>query len=108
MHALTLACLCNAFKKGLLRHVNEPARFGADGTTGKGCRAIAMKTLIVRAHIHRNDVPFLQGVMTRNSVDNRAVNADARACRVAVVIQERRFRALRYDEIVNGLIYRLR
>ena len=66
MHAIALVGLSNAFKEGLPGHINELLRFGADGTTGKGCRTIAMKTLIVRAHVHRNNVPFLQGVMPRN------------------------------------------
>ena len=108
MHSFTLGGEFHAFKEGLNRHINELLSFGADGTTGKGCCTIAMKTLIERAHIHRHDIPFLQDITIRNSVDHSAVDADTRACREAVVAEERRFRALSHNVIVNGLIDCLR
>ena len=88
MHTIALDRVPDALVEGLPGHVNELPRFGADGTTGVGSGTIAMKTLIERPHVHRHDIPFFQGVMPRNSVDNRAVDADARACRVAAVVQE--------------------
>ena len=97
----------DALEEGLPGHVNELLRFGADAAAGIGCCTIAMKSLVVRAHVHRHDVPVFQDVMSRNPVDDRAVDADARAGRIAAVVQERRFRALRHDIIVNGLIDRL-
>src|SRR5699024_834859 len=99
LHAVALADHPQPFKEGLGGHVNELLRFGADGTTGKGLSTVSMKSLIVRAHVHRHDVPFLQDSSVGNAVDHHIVDADARACREAAVIQERRFGALTYNEI---------
>jgi hypothetical protein len=104
LHTHALFCEPDTLEEGLPGHVNELLRFGADAAAGIGCSAIAMKSLKVRAHVHRHDVPVFQDVMSRNPVDDRAVDADARAGRIAAVVQERRFRALRDDIIVNGLI----
>ena len=62
----------------------QPLCFGADGTAGKGSRAISMKSLIERAHVYGDDIALLEDVSAGDPVDHHLVDRDARACREAV------------------------
>ena len=67
----------NPFKEALLRDINQLLGFGADGTAGVSCRAVAMKSLVKGSHIDGHDIPFLQDIAARNSVDNAVVHRNA-------------------------------
>ena len=102
LHPIALFCPGNALIEALPGNVDKTLGFGADGTTGIGSCTITMESLVKRPHVHGHDVPFLQDVAIRNSVDHGAVDADAYAGGIAVVVQERRFGALPHDKIVDG------
>ena len=106
-HSVSPGRKANSLEEALLCDIDQSLCFGADLTAGEGCRTIAMKSLVVSAHVNGYDVPFLQDVAIGNSVDHHIVDADAGAAGVAVVMQERRFRALPHDIIVNSLVNRL-
>ena len=63
-----------------------------------------MKSLEERAHINTDDIPFLQDVIARNTVDNAVIDGNTGTCGEAVIVQERRFSTLSHDKIVDGLV----
>ena len=107
LHTVSLRSELDAFKEGLLRYIDEPLCFGADGTAGKGSCAISMKSLIERAHINGDNIALLEDISAGNAVDHYLVDGNARACREAVKLQKGRFRPLADNKVVNGSVYRL-
>ena len=84
LHTASLGSVLDPLEEGLLRYVDKPLCFGADGTAGKGSRAISMKSLIERAHVYGDDIALLEDVSAGDPVDHHLVDRDARACREAV------------------------
>ena len=84
LHTVALLGKGNSLEEGLLRHIDQPLCLGADGTTGKGCCTISMKSLVKRANVYGDDIAFFEDVSAGDAVDNHLVDGDAGACRETV------------------------
>ena len=89
----------------LLRHGNEPCRLVADLSAGIGARAVPVDASDVGAHIHTDDVAFLENLIARNPMDDFIVHRNTGGGGEAAIPQEGGGCPLAFDEFTNCSIY---
>ena len=96
--------LFNAFIKGCLCFPKQLLVFLGGIAHNKSVGVVTVEPVAASAHIDADDIPFLQPVSIRNTVDHHVVDRNAGRSGEAIQSQEGGFGAAANDVIVHGLV----
>ena len=104
LKALSLPGETDALEEALPGHVDQALGLRGNPSAGECRRAVSMKAPDVRAHVHADDIAFLQDPFSGDAVDDFVVDADAGAGWVAVVMEKGRDRPLLADKPLHRVV----